>query len=60
LKPNCNKAKKLLLATDFEANRPLKRQKEGFLAIFGRFQSSEFLKSQVGLEGYGFRNLPNL
>jgi hypothetical protein len=30
------------------------------LAIFSRFQSYGFLKSEVGLEGYGFRNLANL
>jgi hypothetical protein len=48
------------LATDFEANWLFEPQIQAFLAIFGRFQSYEFLKSQVGLEGYGFRNIANL
>jgi hypothetical protein len=49
-----------LLATDFEANWLFQRQIPAFLAIFGCFQTFEFLKSEVGLEGYGFRNLANL
>jgi hypothetical protein len=48
------------LATDFEANWRFWLQIQAFLAIFGRFQGQEFLKSQVGLEGYGFQNLANL
>jgi membrane protein insertase Oxa1/YidC/SpoIIIJ len=48
------------LATDFEANWPFWLQIQAFLAIFGRFQSYGFLKSEVSLEGYGFRNLANL
>jgi hypothetical protein len=48
------------LATDFEANWPFWLQIQAFLAIFGRFQSYGFLKSEVRLEGYGFRNLANL
>jgi hypothetical protein len=42
------------LTTDFEANLPFCLQFQAFLAYFGGFQSYEFLKSEVGLEGYGF------
>jgi hypothetical protein len=49
-----------LLATDFEANLAFVPQIQTFLAIFGGFQTFGFLKSEVGLEGYGFRNLANL
>jgi hypothetical protein len=44
----------VVLTTDFEANWPFWLQIQAFLAIFGRFQSYEIQKSQVGLEGYGF------
>jgi hypothetical protein len=43
-----------LLTTDFEANWQFWLQILAFLANFGGFQSYEFLKSEVGLEGYGF------
>jgi hypothetical protein len=48
------------LTTDFEANWRFWLQIQAFLAIFGCFQTFEFLKSEVGLEGYGFQNIANL
>ena len=50
----------LVLATDFEANLAFVPQIQAFLAFFGGFQTFGFLKSEVGLEGDGFRNLANL